>query len=72
MTSYIYKLFPPGENLVCDIPAEDGNIEKLFLQCRKRAVVPARQAGGIDSLEAIPGLLKSLKIPSLSFTDYTH
>ncbi len=32
-----------------------------------RVVVPARQAtkaGGVDSLESIPGLLKSLKIPS--------
>jgi hypothetical protein len=26
----IHKLFPPRENLVSDIPAEDGNIEKLF------------------------------------------
>jgi hypothetical protein len=26
----IYKLFPPGESLVSDIPAGDGNIEKLF------------------------------------------
>jgi hypothetical protein len=33
---------------------------------RKRVAVPARQAtGGIDFLESIPGLLKSLKIPSL-------
>ena len=34
---------------------------------RNRFVVPARQAteaGGIHSLESIPGLLKSLKIPS--------
>jgi hypothetical protein len=29
----IYKLFPPRESLVNDIPAGDGNIEKLFLQC---------------------------------------
>ncbi len=26
----IYELFPPGESLVSDIPAWDGNIEKLF------------------------------------------
>jgi hypothetical protein len=26
----IYKLFPPRESLVSDIPAGDGNIEKLF------------------------------------------
>jgi hypothetical protein len=26
----IYKLFPPRESLVGDIPAGDGNIEKLF------------------------------------------
>jgi hypothetical protein len=29
----IYKLFPPRESLESDIPAGDGNIEKLFLQC---------------------------------------
>ncbi len=29
----IYKLFLPMENVVSDIPAGDGNIEKLFLQC---------------------------------------
>ncbi len=26
----IYKLFPPRERLVSDIPAGDGNIEKLY------------------------------------------
>jgi hypothetical protein len=26
----IYKLFPPRESLVSDIPAGDGNIKKLF------------------------------------------
>jgi hypothetical protein len=26
----IYKLFLPRGSLVCDIPAGDGNIEKLF------------------------------------------
>jgi hypothetical protein len=25
-----YKLFPPTESLVSDIPAGDGNVEKLF------------------------------------------
>jgi hypothetical protein len=29
----IYKLFPPRESLVSDIPAQDGNIDKLFLRC---------------------------------------
>ncbi len=29
----IYKLFPPRESLVGDIPAGDENIEKLFLRC---------------------------------------
>jgi hypothetical protein len=29
-----YKIFPPSENLVSDIPAGDRNIEKLFLRCR--------------------------------------
>jgi hypothetical protein len=28
-----YKLFPSWESLVGDIPAGDGDIEKLFLQC---------------------------------------
>jgi hypothetical protein len=28
-----YKLFLPRESLVSDIPAGDGNIEKLFLRC---------------------------------------
>jgi hypothetical protein len=32
----IYKLFPPREGLVSDIPAGDGNIEKLFLRYRHR------------------------------------
>ncbi len=30
----IYKLFLHRESLVSDIPAGDGNIEKLFLQCK--------------------------------------
>jgi hypothetical protein len=29
----IYKLFLPRETLVSDIPAGEGNIEKLFLRC---------------------------------------
>ncbi len=29
----IYKLSPPRESLVSDIPAGDRNIEKLFLRC---------------------------------------
>jgi hypothetical protein len=32
-TDVTYKLFPPRESLVSGIPAGDGNIEKLFLQC---------------------------------------
>ncbi len=44
----IYKLFPPGENLVCDIPAEDGNIEKLFYSEGKGlSYRPARLAASI-------------------------
>jgi hypothetical protein len=41
---------------------------------RNRVVLTVRQttfAGGIDSLESIPGLLKSLKIPSLEFSGYS-
>jgi hypothetical protein len=30
----IYKLFPPRKSLVSDIPAGDGNIEKLFSRCK--------------------------------------
>jgi hypothetical protein len=32
----IYKLFPPRESLVSDIPAGDGKIEKLFYVAGKR------------------------------------
>jgi hypothetical protein len=31
---YMTSLFAPRESLVSDIPAEDGNIKKLFLRCR--------------------------------------
>jgi hypothetical protein len=35
----MYKLFPPRESLVSDIPAGDGNIEKIFysvgIECAK-------------------------------------
>jgi hypothetical protein len=31
----IYKLFLPRECLVSDIPAGNGNIEKLFLRCTR-------------------------------------
>jgi hypothetical protein len=30
---YMTSLFPPRERLISDIPAGDGNIEKLFLRC---------------------------------------
>jgi hypothetical protein len=30
---YMTSLFPPRESLVSDIPAGDGNLEKLFLRC---------------------------------------
>jgi hypothetical protein len=30
---YMTSLFPPRESLVSDIPAGDGNFEKLFLWC---------------------------------------
>ncbi len=38
------------------------NLWGLDQPSRKRVVAPSRQAGGIDSFESIPGLLKSLKI----------
>ncbi len=31
---YMTSLFPPRESFVSDIPAGDGNIEKLFLRCK--------------------------------------
>ncbi len=31
----IYKLLPPRESLVSDIPAGDGDIKKLVLRCRQ-------------------------------------
>jgi hypothetical protein len=34
-TDVIFKLFPPRESLVNDIPAGDGNIEKLFYSVLK-------------------------------------
>ncbi len=34
----IYKLFLSRESLVSDIPAGDGNIEKLFLRCSLTAI----------------------------------
>jgi hypothetical protein len=34
----IYKLFPPRESLFSDIPAGEGNIEKL-LRVRQRVVI---------------------------------
>jgi hypothetical protein len=39
----IYKLFPPRECLVSDIPAGDGNIEKLFLRCEHSRKEPFKQ-----------------------------
>ena len=31
---YMTSLFPPRESLVSDIPAGDGNIQKVFLRCK--------------------------------------
>jgi hypothetical protein len=39
----IYKLFLPRESLVSDIPAGDGKIDILFLQCRGSMKVTSRQ-----------------------------
>ncbi len=36
---YMTSLFPPRKSLVIDIPAGDGNIKKLFLQCRHLILV---------------------------------
>jgi hypothetical protein len=32
----IYKLFPPRESLVSDIPAVDGKTANLYLQCSEQ------------------------------------
>jgi hypothetical protein len=45
----IYKLFPPRESLVSDIPAGDWNIEKIFLRCRQRVAIKTEQKS-IDNL----------------------
>jgi hypothetical protein len=34
---YLTSSFPPRESLVNDIPAGDGNMEKLFLRCSMRS-----------------------------------
>jgi hypothetical protein len=34
-----YKLLLPTESLVSDIPAGEGNIEKLFLRCSPRVKI---------------------------------
>jgi hypothetical protein len=44
----IYKLFPPRESLVSDIPAGDG-ISKAFLRCRQRVAIKTEQKS-IDNL----------------------
>ncbi len=44
---YMTSLFPPRESLVSDILAGDGNIEKLFLQCR-RSFVPCSTGNLVD------------------------
>ncbi len=47
---------------------EDKNLRTIFGSYRNQVgmvVSPNRQAGGIDSLESFPALLKSLKLPSL-------
>jgi hypothetical protein len=41
----IYKLFLHRESLVSDIPAGEGNIEKLFLQCAIHCTV---RIGGVS------------------------
>jgi len=50
---YMTSLFPPRKSLVIDIPAGDGNIKKLFLQCITKlslvSDIPAED-GKIDNL----------------------
>jgi hypothetical protein len=42
----IIKLFPARESLVSDIPAGDGKIANLFLQCMQIIAIPINHAGG--------------------------
>ncbi len=43
---YMMSLFPPRDSLVSDIPAEDENIEKLFLRCNVSTLVIFLVFGG--------------------------
>ncbi len=52
----IYKLFPPRENLVSDIPAGDGihgNIEKLFFRCRKISFLPPSVCYSMEAMKEV-------------------
>jgi hypothetical protein len=42
----IYKLFPPRDSLVSNIPAGDGNIEKLCLRCNLAKAGNNSKVGG--------------------------
>jgi hypothetical protein len=64
----IYKLFPPRESLVSDIPAGDGNIEKLFLRCRDCSVLKA----GISVILPTEHYYFDLAPPSLSYAELLH
>ncbi len=57
----IYKLFLPRESLVCDIPAGDGNIKKLFYGVYSPAYLTRPRIGlGFETL-------KRMKVYCISF-----
>ncbi len=55
-----YSVFPPRESLVSDIPAGDGNVANLFLQC----IYPSQRASRIESLVTDRGANALLSCPS--------
>jgi hypothetical protein len=62
----ISKLFPPRGSLLSDIPARDGNIEKLFLQCTPVAhrPAPAVSLHVAEPRVVVPSRLVPLPVPS--------
>jgi hypothetical protein len=75
-----YKLFPPRESLVSHIPAGDGNIEMLFLQCMKQII--RRGSNGdvvVKELQTVScdngfwqGVTKRCRLPWLTNSDLVY
>jgi hypothetical protein len=47
---FMTSLFPPRESLVSDIPARDGNIEKLFFTVQYQSKILFRDKGACKSI----------------------